>query len=142
LSALYPALARRSADNSVPVKFLSLVLRHRPDVIGIELTSDGWIGIDALLTAMQAHGHRLSRDQLINIVEANEKQRFAIDSVGDRIRANQGHSVPVDLRLPRTVPPAQLRDGHEFELSSNGVWLVEHVPPEYLSVWSDPPSPA
>lgn len=90
-------------------KRLSYVLRHRPDSIGISLTADGWVGIDTLLTALAAHGSTITRDQLNRVVAGNDKQRFSLD--GDRIRANQGHSTPVDLRLPVLSPPDVLYHG-------------------------------
>ena len=96
-------------DDTRISKRLSYVLRHRPDSIGLTLGDDGWIGIDALLAGLAAHGTDLSRDRLARIVAANDKQRFTID--GDRIRANQGHSVPVDLALPPVTPPEVLYHG-------------------------------
>lgn len=96
-------------DDTRISKRLSYVLRHRPDSIGLTLGDDGWIGIDALLAGLAAHGTDLSRDRLARIVAANDKQRFTID--GDRIRANQGHSVPVDLALPAVAPPEVLYHG-------------------------------
>lgn len=90
-------------------KRLSYVLRHRPDVIGITLTADGWVSIDTLLKALAAHGTRISRATLEQVVAENDKQRFTID--GDRIRANQGHSVDVDLGYSPAEPPAELFHG-------------------------------
>jgi putative RNA 2'-phosphotransferase len=71
-------------------KRLSYVLRHRPDSIGVALTSDGWVPIETLLRALSAHGARVTREQLDAVVAGNNKQRFAVD--GERIRASQGHS--------------------------------------------------
>ncbi|WP_155372479.1 RNA 2'-phosphotransferase [Catellatospora vulcania] len=90
-------------------KQLSYVLRHRPDSIGITLGPDGWVPIDTLLAAMRAHGKAISRATLDAVVADNDKQRFAVD--GDRIRASQGHSVPVDLGLAPIAPPARLYHG-------------------------------
>lgn len=92
-------------------KFLSLVLRHRPETIGLVLDDGGWVSIDDLRAAMAQHGHPISRDELGTVVAENDKQRFVIDSTTDRIRANQGHSVDVDLGLPDSVPPDVLYHG-------------------------------
>jgi putative RNA 2'-phosphotransferase len=90
-------------------KRLSYVLRHRPDAIGITLTDDGWIEIDTLLKALNAHGTRIDRAILDQVVAGNDKQRFTID--GDRIRANQGHSIEVDLGYEPAQPPDVLFHG-------------------------------
>ncbi|HWU91151.1 MAG TPA: RNA 2'-phosphotransferase, partial [Kofleriaceae bacterium] len=92
-------------------KFLSLVLRHDPARIGITLDDAGWTDVDALLTAASAHGVLLTRDELREIVASSDKQRFALSPDGARIRANQGHSVPVDLQLAACEPPALLYHG-------------------------------
>ncbi|BBC34635.1 Probable RNA 2'-phosphotransferase [Streptomyces graminofaciens] len=166
-------------------KYLSKHLRHQPARIGLTLDEGGWVGIDTLIAAATAHGFRFTRAELDHVVAHNDKRRFTID--GDRIRANQGHTVEVDLGLPPATPPPYLyhgtvaacleairaeglramnrhdvhlspdretatrvgarrgrpvvlsvdagamhRDGHEFRVSANGVWLTEAVPPEYL----------
>ncbi len=90
-------------------KTLSYVLRHRPDSIGLTLTSDGWTDIDVLLKALAAHGKPVSRSQLMRVVAENDKQRFAVE--GNRIRASQGHSVDVELAYSPAVPPAVLYHG-------------------------------
>lgn len=92
-------------------RFLSYVLRHRPDRIGLTLDSHGWVMVDDLLAALAAHKRPLSREQLTEIVQSNDKQRFAFSADGQRIRANQGHSLPVDLALPPTRPPDTLYHG-------------------------------
>jgi putative RNA 2'-phosphotransferase len=92
-------------------KFLSLVLRHDPSRIGITLDEGGWVDIDVLLAAAAAHGVALSRDGLRELVASSDKQRFALSADGARIRANQGHSVPVDLELRPREPPARLYHG-------------------------------
>ncbi len=90
-------------------KFLSRHLRHDPGRIGIELDAHGWTDIDALLAAAAAHGLRFDRAELDHVVDTNDKRRFAIE--GDRIRAQQGHSVEVDLDLPAAEPPPYLYHG-------------------------------
>lgn len=92
-------------------KFLSLVLRHDPGRIGITLDSAGWTDVSALLAACAAHGHAITRDQLAHLVASSDKQRFALSPDGARIRANQGHSVTVDLGLAPQTPPAKLHHG-------------------------------
>jgi putative RNA 2'-phosphotransferase len=169
-------------------KYLSRYLRHQPEELGLELAPGGWAPVDALLSASARRGFPISREELEEVVARNDKKRFAFDRSGTMIRAQQGHSAPVDLGLEPAEPsptlyhgtpernlPAILnhglrkmsrhhvhlspdrktaatvgrrrgrpvvmvvdaramrRDGWEFYRSSNGVWLVEHVPPRYLS---------
>lgn len=171
-------------------KYLAKHLRHQPERIGIELDAHGWVDVDALLSAAGSHGFPISRAELERVVTDNDKRRYVID--GDRIRASQGHSVPVDLDLPAVEPPpilyhgtvsrnleaireeglrpmgrhhvhlsadretatrvgarrgkpvvlvvdaaAMRRAGHEFRVSANGVWLVDHVPPDFVRWRSD-----
>lgn len=168
-------------------KFLSLVLRHRPDSIGLALDEQGWVDIGELINASAKHGRKLDLDLILRVVHENDKQRFALCPEARRIRANQGHSVPVELQLEPTKPPDILyhgtvapfldsirasglirgvrqhvhlaadigtativgkrrgepvileiaagrmhANGLPFYLSQNGVWLTDHVPPEYL----------
>jgi putative RNA 2'-phosphotransferase len=169
-------------------KRISLHLRHAPEEIGLVLGRGGWVGVDELLDALGRHGLSLTRGELDEIVSSSDKQRFAFDETGTLIRANQGHSVSVDLELPGSKPPDVLfhgtvatalpairreglrpmerhqvhlsaseetatrvgsrrgrpvvlhvdaarmsADGHRFLVSANGVWLVDTVPPEYLT---------
>jgi putative RNA 2'-phosphotransferase len=168
-------------------KFLSWVLRHRPDAIGIALDAAGWTDVEALLARARAHGRPLTRELLERIVAESPKQRFALSEDGRRIRASQGHSVEVQLGYEPATPPEVLfhgsvaanraairadglrkmnrhyvhlspdeasarsvggrrgkpvmlrvaagrmhRNGHVFFRSANGVWLTDHVPPEYI----------
>ena len=92
-------------------RFLSLVLRHNPGRIGVTLDPAGWVDVDVLLPALAAHRHPLSRAQLDRVVAENDKQRFSFDATGTRIRASQGHSVPVDLGYADAEPPARLFHG-------------------------------
>jgi putative RNA 2'-phosphotransferase len=92
-------------------KFLSLVLRHQPEKIGIQLDESGWVSVDELLRASNRHGVALTREDLDDIVSTNSKQRFAFSDDGQRIRANQGHSVEVDLGYTPLQPPPTLFHG-------------------------------
>jgi len=92
-------------------KFLSLVLRHRPGVIGIELDENGYVDVGDMLRKMAAHNRPLTRDELQHVVDTNNKQRFAFNEDGTRIRASQGHSVDVDLALEPREPPLALYHG-------------------------------
>lgn len=169
-------------------KYISLVLRHRPGMISLVLDEAGWADVDALLVGMQQHGYSIDHAQLERVVAENDKQRFAFNAEHTRIRANQGHSVQVQLGLAVRIPPDLLYhgtaakniesirkygllkgkrhavhlspdidtarkvgqrhgqpvvlaiqagrmavDGFEFTCSQNGVWLVERVPPEYIT---------
>jgi putative RNA 2'-phosphotransferase len=163
-------------------KRMSKALRHQPERIGLTLDPAGWVPVADLVNALG-----ITAAELREVVAQNDKKRFTID--GDRIRANQGHSVEVSLGLPTAVPPDQLfhgtvaqflddimrdglrpmsrhdvhlspdvetarrvgarrgrpliltvdaramhEDGHEFQLSANGVWLTQHVPARYLEI--------
>ncbi|WP_328674393.1 RNA 2'-phosphotransferase [Streptomyces sp. NBC_00322] len=90
-------------------KYLSKHLRHQPERIGITLDENGWVAIEELMRAAAAHGFRFTRAELDHVVAVNDKKRFTID--GTRIRANQGHTVEVDLDLPTAEPPAYLYHG-------------------------------
>jgi putative RNA 2'-phosphotransferase len=164
-------------------KRLSYVLRHHPDSVGLTLDAHGWVDVGDLLAALH-----LTRAELDEVVAGNDKRRYALDGTGTRIRASQGHSVPVDLGHAPAVPPDELfhgtverflpailaeglrpgarhavhlsadretaeqvgarrgrpvvlrvdaaamaQDGVAFTRSDNGVWLVEAVPPRYLT---------
>ncbi len=168
-------------------KFLSLILRHEPERVGLKLGDGGWVGVEELLQAVNSHGVALTLDQLKQVVATSDKKRFAFSEDGQRIRASQGHSVEVDLQYPPQQPPEILdhgtatrflngirqhglqkmgrrdvhlsaetkvtvqvggrhgkpvlliiragdmhRAGHVFRCSANGVWLVEHVPVEFI----------
>lgn len=169
-------------------KFLSFVLRHKPEEIGLTLDERGWVDVDVLLAAARREGKPLTREMLDYIVATNSKKRFEYSEDGTRIRASQGHSVEVDLGYSSSLPPVVLYHGtvaaavadimqqglmkmqrhhvhlsanvetaknvggrrgkpvvlivyagsmaaagHQFFVSTNGVWLTDHVPPEYIS---------
>jgi putative RNA 2'-phosphotransferase len=177
-----------SFDSVKLSKFLSFVLRHKPDSIGLVLDPQGWVGIDELIEKSDAAGTRFNRDELRHVVETSDKKRFSVSADGLSIRAAQGHSVAVELGLPPREPPLTLyhgtatrfvaailleglkpqsrqqvhlsidlataqhvgqrhgkpfvftvdalrmhRQGFNFYLADNGVWLVDQVPPEFLT---------
>jgi putative RNA 2'-phosphotransferase len=168
-------------------KLLSLALRHKPETLGLELDEAGWVAVDLVLEGLASHGTPITPSQLEDVVRTSDKQRFALSPDGKSIRANQGHTVDVDLGYEAAAPPDVLlhgtverflpairtqgllrgqrhhvhlsanldtaervgqrrgravilqvhakdmaRDGHHFFLSTNGVWLTEHVPPAYI----------
>ncbi|OON70985.1 RNA 2'-phosphotransferase [Hymenobacter sp. CRA2] len=92
-------------------KFLSLVLRHEPQAIGLTLDGAGWTDVDELLTRLHQHGHAVDRSLLEAVVAGSDKQRFAFSPDGQRIRANQGHSVEVELGYAPQTPPELLYHG-------------------------------
>lgn len=92
-------------------KFLSLVLRHKPEAIGLTLDERGWALIDELLARAEQSGRRLTRDGIARVVAENDKRRFALSPDGTKIRANQGHSVAIDPGLAPAVPPDLLYHG-------------------------------
>jgi putative RNA 2'-phosphotransferase len=92
-------------------KFLSQHLRHAPEKIGIVLEAGGWVGVDALLAACQAHRFPISRAELDQVVREDNKRRFGFDETGERIRANQGHTTAVELEFEIVVPPRLLYHG-------------------------------
>lgn len=169
-------------------KYLSKHLRHQPDRLGITLEVGGWVDVDRLLKACDRHGMKMTRWELEEVVATNDKQRFSFDETKTKIRANQGHSVEVDLQLTPLLPPdvlyhgtgdrsveaikrsglmkmsrhhvhlsedvetarkvgarhgkpvvfaidaaAMHQAGFTFYCSDNGVWLVDHVPYEFLT---------
>ena len=92
-------------------KYLSKHLRHDPERLGLTLEAGGWVGVDDLLAACARKQMTITRDELDTVVAQNNKQRFSFDETGARIRANQGHSVDVDLQLEPVTPPDVLYHG-------------------------------
>lgn len=92
-------------------KLLSRWLRHRPDAIGLEIDKRGWVDVAELLLKSSGAGITLTQDELMQIVVENDKQRFSLSADRTRIRAAQGHSVDVDLKLPVKTPPPVLFHG-------------------------------
>jgi putative RNA 2'-phosphotransferase len=92
-------------------KFLSLILRHKPEELGLELDAAGWVPVNDLLEAAAFRGVKFSREQLDEVVRTNDKKRFAFSADGRMIRANQGHSVEIDLGYEPVAPPPVLYHG-------------------------------
>lgn len=171
-------------------KKLSYYLRHAPGELGLELEMGGWVALAELIKGLEARGIFCTEDEIAEVVVTSDKGRFSLE--GGRIRANQGHSVPVELELVAQEPPPTLyhgstrrnlesilasglhrgsrhhvhlsqdlgtalqvgrrhgpvillaidarsmhQDGLSFYLSSNRVWLTDHVPARYLRVCQD-----
>ncbi len=169
-------------------KLMSYALRHAPDEFGLNLDAAGWVALDDLIDAIRPRLGWIDRAAVLQVVRLSDKQRFAHDATSDRIRANQGHSLDVELNHRVAQPPAQLfhgtvdrfltairreglramerhavhlssdettaervarrrgkpviltidaermaADGFEFRMTPNGVWLVDSVPPDYLT---------
>jgi putative RNA 2'-phosphotransferase len=92
-------------------KFLSLVLRHQPEKIGLNLSQSGWAPVAQLIEAARSHGIEFTLEELQNIVASNDKRRFSLSEDGLWIRANQGHSIEVELGYAPAVPPEILYHG-------------------------------
>ncbi len=91
-------------------KYISLILRHKPETIGIGLDEHGWADVSALIEGV-SESYPIDMELLEEIVRTDEKQRYSFNEDHTKIRANQGHSIPVDVELKRTVPPAVLWHG-------------------------------
>lgn len=91
-------------------RFLCLILRHKPEVIGISLDEHGWADVDALIEGV-SRTRELTREKLERIVAEDEKGRYSFNTDHTKIRANQGHSVPVDVELEERTPPDMLFHG-------------------------------
>lgn len=92
-------------------KFLSFILRHQPEHIGLQLDAEGWADVEELLEKSRAHGMELDRPLLLHLIATNPKQRFARHPTHDRIRASQGHSTHIQLGYPALQPPTLLYHG-------------------------------
>lgn len=92
-------------------KYLSYLLRHDPGSIGLELDKNGWTDIDVLIDLARKTGQSFDHADIEAVVKTNNKQRFEISTDGRRIRARQGHSVPIDLALEPSTPPDILYHG-------------------------------
>jgi len=92
-------------------KFISLILRHKPEIINIQLDEHGWCNIEELIEKINAHGKYISMDILEEIVSKDNKQRYTFNEDSTKIRANQGHSIDVDVEIKEEVPPEFLYHG-------------------------------
>ncbi len=92
-------------------KFLSLILRHQPEVVGLTLEENGWIPVEKLIKACADYGKPLTLTELREVVETNDKKRFAFDETETKIRASQGHSVEVEIEFEKRTPPQILYHG-------------------------------
>ena len=98
--------------NNKTSKFIALILRHKPETIGITLDEHGWANVQELIDGINATGkHQLNMELLEEIVRLDEKQRYSFNEDRSLIRANQGHSIPVDVELKETLPPKVLYHG-------------------------------
>jgi putative RNA 2'-phosphotransferase len=100
-------------------KFLSLILRHNPDMIGLPLDENGWADVEDLLARSARHGNIFSREELEEVIATNDKQRFSFSEDKIRVRANQGHSIEVELQLEEKIPPVVLYHGTVEKFLSN-----------------------
>lgn len=91
--------------------FISLVLRHNPGAAGICLDNHGWADVDELIKGVKRSGRKINWDILEEIVRTDEKGRYSFDEEKKKIRANQGHSIPVDVELEEKIPPQYLYHG-------------------------------
>lgn len=92
-------------------KFLSLVLRHKPETIGITLDENGWTPVTTLIEKLALAGTQIDIDILKHVVDTNAKKRFAFNDTFDKIRASQGHSITIELGYDQQLPPAILYHG-------------------------------
>lgn len=92
-------------------RYLSKHLRHQPERMGLKLEAGGWVGVDDLLIACKRNNFAISFEELEEVVTKNDKRRFSFDETKKKIRANQGHSVEIDLQLEPRVPPRVLYHG-------------------------------
>lgn len=112
-------------DYTETSKYISLILRHKPQVIGITLDEHGWANVDELIEGVNKT-HALTKEILEQIVAEDNKQRYSFNEDKTLIRANQGHSIPVDVELPETEPPEILYHGtaEKFEADIDRMGLI------------------
>lgn len=103
-----PEMANQLESTS---KFLSYVLRHQPDAIGLKLDGEGWAEVSELIRLANSNGRNLTTELIEEVVRTNDKKRFAFSDDGARIRASQGHSVAIELGLTPVTPPDVLYHG-------------------------------
>jgi len=95
-------------------KLLSFALRHNPESIGVIMDDNGWVEISNLLDCLVREGLSISKTELEEVVETNDKKRFAFNDDETKIRASQGHSVKIDLSLDSEMPPVILYHGTAY----------------------------
>lgn len=114
-------------------KFMSLCLRHRPETAGLALDGNGWADVNALIAGANRNRIPLTLELVKEIVDTNEKKRFSLSEDGTRIRANQGHSIKVDVELKEASPPEVLYHGtatrNESKIREEGLFKMnrQHV---------------
>lgn len=91
--------------------FISLILRHKPETIGIQLDEHGWANVNELISGISSTGRKINMEILEEIVRTDNKQRYSFNEDKTLIRANQGHSIPVDVELKEQQPPQILYHG-------------------------------
>ncbi len=91
--------------------FISLVLRHKPEAAYIELDPHGWADVEQLIRGVNQTGRKMDRQDLEEIVATSNKQRYSFNADKTKIRANQGHSIAVDVELKEQTPPEVLYHG-------------------------------
>lgn len=101
----------KKMTNDSMSKFISLILRHHPEAAYIELDEHGWADVDKLIAGIKRTGKQIDRELLEDIVRTDNKQRYSFNEDKTRIRANQGHSIPVDVGLEEQEPPEFLYHG-------------------------------
>lgn len=92
-------------------RFLSLVLRHKPEEIGLTLDDQGYLPVDELIQGINNTGRMIDKRILDEILSSDDKQRYSYDYTGTKVRANQGHSIEVNLGLQKKTPPTILYHG-------------------------------
>lgn len=106
-------------------RFLSLILRHKPETIGISLDKNGWAKVSQVIKGMREKGYTINLEILDLIVTTDDKQRYSFDTHKTRIRANQGHSIDVDVQLKECQPPEFLYHGtgekYQNSIEENGL---------------------
>ena len=105
-----PRRERQTQEMTRTSRYISMLLRHRPEVAGLTLDAHGWADVDALIAGVNKT-HFLTRELLEEIVRLDEKGRYSFNSDKTKIRANQGHSIPVDVELEQKTPPEVLWHG-------------------------------
>ncbi len=119
-------------------KFLSLILRHKPETVGIKLDENGWANVEELLRGIKNIGRTIDFATLEKVVRENDKQRFSFNDDKTKIRANQGHSIQVDVELEKKIPPTFLyhgtieRNANSIEINGilKGSRLYVHLSPD------------